>query len=249
MTPQPRVVVITGGGSGIGRGIALAFAARGDSVAIIGRTEATLRATAEELGEGSMWFAADVARPEQVQAAVAAVVARYGRVDVLVNNAALQRRIVTTTPMDEAVRNWDQVIAANLTGVFLMAMAVAPHLKRPGGRIINMSSIGAFRGGRKPGGMAYVAAKSGVHALTHSLARELAPEGITVNGIAPGFILTPMTEAWTPEDRASETAATLVGRPGTPEDIAAAAVYLASPEASFVTGEILNVNGGNLFVH
>ena len=249
MDSPGRVVVITGGGSGIGRGIAQAFAAKGESVAIIGRTEATLRTTAGELGERAMWFVADVASPEQVQAAVAAVVARYGRIDVLVNNAALQRRIVTTTPMAEAVRNWDEVIAANLTGSFLMIMAAAPHLTRPGGRIINMSSIGAFRGGRKPGGMAYVAAKSGVHALTHSVARELAPEGITVNCIAPGFILTPMTDAWTPEDRASETAASLVGRAGTPEDIAAAALYLASPEASFVTGEILNVNGGNLFVH
>jgi 3-oxoacyl-[acyl-carrier protein] reductase len=245
-----RVVVITGGNSGIGRGTALYFRERGFKVVIIARTRTTLDETARELGDGCLAIQADIGVRTDVEAAVAEIVDTFGHVDVLINNAAIHSdSILTTMPLDEAERAFRAALDINLTGVFLMSMAIAPHLSRPGGRIICLSTIGAFRGGRRPGQMAYVASKSGVHGLIHCLARELSPEGITVNGIAPGFIETPMTEAWTDERKAVSVADILVGRAGTPDDIAACAFYLASPEASFISGEILNVNGGAYFVH
>ena len=129
-----------------------------------------------------------------------------------------------------------------------MAMAVAPHLPRPGGRIINVSSIAAFTGGSRPGAVAYAAAKAGLIGMTYALARELSPQGITVNAVAPGFVAgTEFTGQWSEERVRGIVAETPVGREGHPNDIAAAVRYLASPDASFVTGEVLNVNGGWLF--
>jgi 3-oxoacyl-[acyl-carrier protein] reductase len=245
---QPRNIIITGGNSGIGRAIAARFVGSGEHVAIIGRNSDTLRSTAESLGSDVIWQQADVSQREQVQAAVASIVEHWGQIDVLVNAAGFVRGVDTTMPLDEAEREWDAVIAANLKGSFLMAMAVAPHLTRPGGRIISISSIAAYSGGRRAGTIAYAASKAGLHGMTMGLARELSPEGITVNAIAPGFIgETGFTGMYTAESVNGIVAQTPVGRAGRAEDIAAAVGYLASPEASFVTGEVLQVNGGWLF--
>ncbi|MDB4897089.1 MAG: family oxidoreductase [Firmicutes bacterium] len=243
-----RVVLVTGGGSGIGRAVAAAFTTENCQVVIIGRTDAPLRQTAEDLGCGVTWQLADVSESHQVTTAVAAVLRQFGRIDVLVNNAGFVSGVTTDLPMADAEQLWDDVLGTNLKGAFLMAMAVAPHLPRTGGRIINISSIAAFTGGSRAGSMAYAAAKAGVHGLTFGLARELSPQGITVNAVAPGFIAnTGFTGDW-PADRVQALSAqTAVGRPGCADDVAGAVTFLASPRADFITGEILNVNGGWLF--
>jgi len=249
-TRYPRIVVITGGSSGIGRAAAGSFARADHHVVIIGRTERTLRATVQELGPQVRWQQADISKRDQVAGAVSAIVEQFGHIDVLVNAAGFVLGVSTDMPFDEAEQLWDEVLDTNLKGCFLMAMAVAPYLPRPGGRIINISSIAAFTGGSRAGSMAYAAAKAGVLGLTYGLARELSPQGITVNAIAPGFVAnTGFTGEW-PEERVQGIVAqTPVGRAGHPDDIAAAVLYLASPEASFVSGEVLNVNGGWLFGH
>lgn len=246
----PRVIMITGGGSGIGHAAAAAFVRAGDRVVVLGRREDKLRSTAAALGPAAGWHQVDVSRRDSVEAAVAAVADRLGRLDVLVNNAGFVRGITTHTPLAEAERLWDEVVDANLKGAFLMAMAAAAHLPKPGGRIVNVSSIAAFTGGSRPGAVAYAAAKAGVIGVTYGLARELSPAGITVNAIAPGFVAgTEFTGAWS-EDRVRQIVGeTPVGRGGHADDIAAAILYLASPEASFVTGAVLHVNGGWLFGH
>jgi 3-oxoacyl-[acyl-carrier protein] reductase len=167
----------------------------------------------------------------------------------LINAAGFTGTTTTTTPFVQAEQTWDAILGANLKGSFLMSIAIAPHLPRPGGRIINISSIAAFTGGSSAGAIAYASAKAGVLGMTYALARELSPQGLTVNAIAPGFV--PETrffgETVSEERIRTIVSQTPVGRVGHAEDIAAAALYLASPEASFVTGEVLNVNGGWLF--
>ncbi len=244
-----KIALITGGSSGIGRGIANYFAARGYRVAIFGRNAEALASTKEEIGDNCLTFQADVSQREQVFAGVKGIIDTWGRLDVVINNAGATSRILTTTPIEQAEPIFRQTIDVNLVGAFLVVMAAAPHLTRPGGRIINISSIGAFNGGFRTGNPAYAAAKAALNNITRSWARELGPQGITVNGIAPGFIDTPLTKQWSEERRKANIDETVVGRPGEPADIAAAAFYLASLEASFVTGEVLNVNGGALFVH
>lgn len=245
---QRRVVVITGGGTGMGRAIAEVFAREGADVSILGRREEPLRATTTALGAHVRWLRADVSQREQVAAAVDAIVGRTGRIDVLVNAAGFVRGVDPAMALEEAERNWDETVGTNLKGAFLMSIAVAPHLARPGGRIINISSIAAFSGGSGGGAVDYAAAKAGVIGLTYGLARGLSAQGITVNAIAPGLIAeTGFTGDWPEERIARIVAQTPVGRPGRAEDVAAAVRYLASPEASFVTGEVLNVNGGWLF--
>ena len=248
-TLEQQTVIVTGGNSGIGQAIARAFVQQGADVLIVGRNEETLREAARALGEKASWYRADVSESVQVREAVAQMMGTRQKVDVLVNAAGCMGSVSADTPFEQAERTWDAVLNANLKGSFLMALAITPYLTRPGGRIINISSIGAYTGGSSAGGQAYAAAKAGVHGLTFALARELSPQGITVNAIAPGFI--PGTRFFggaVPEERIQKTVReTPVGRVGRPEDIAAAALYLASPEASFVTGEVLNVNGGWLF--
>jgi 3-oxoacyl-[acyl-carrier protein] reductase len=246
---QPSsTVIITGGSSGIGRAIAERFASVKSQVFIIGRNQETLHTTAQALGAYVTWRQADVSKRDQVTTTVTFIADQCRRIDVLVNAAGFIRRVSTNTPLDEAEHLWDEILDTNLKGSFLMTMAVAPYLSRPGGRVINISSMAAFTGGSRPGTMAYAAAKAGLHGLTYSLARELSPQGITVNAVAPGFIAdTGSTNDWTEERIQSTSAQTPVGRMGNVNDIADAVLYLASPEASFITGEVLNVNGGLLF--
>ena len=178
-----RVAVVTGGGAGIGRAVAATLVARGDRVAILGRRPEVLEATAGELG--CAWRQADVTVREQVRAAVDWVVAELGPgIDVLVNNAGGIGALDDDAPLEEAERVWDEVVDANLKGPFLMSRATLPHLRRPGGCIVNLSSIAAWTGR----GGAYAAAKAGVVGLTCALALELGPLGITANAVAPGFI-------------------------------------------------------------
>jgi len=250
MTQQKRNIIITGGNSGMGRAMAEAFARTGSQIAIIGRDQDTLRDTAEALTPHVSWYQADVSQRQQVQITVANIVEQWGHVDVLINAAGFVRGVTTDMPLEEAESEWDAVIDTNLKGSFLMTVAVAPYLVRPGGRIIYISSIAAFTGGSRAGSTAYAAAKAGVLGLTYGFARELSSQGITVNAVAPGFIAnTGFTGAWSEERIRGIIEQTPAGRGGHVNDIAAAVLYLASPEASFVTGEVLNVNGGWLFGH
>ncbi len=243
-----RVIVVTGGSSGIGRAMAEAFALNDEQVVIIGRREDALRDATQTIGSNCSWQRADVSQSEQVTAAVAAIVGKFGRIDVLINNAGFSRGITPDMSLVQAEQVWDDEIATNLKGPFLMALAVAPHLSRPGGRIINISSDGAFTGAVGLRTLGYVSAKAGVLGLTRALAREFSPRGITVNAIAPGFIADTGATGHLSAETVQGIAAQLpVGRPGHVGDVAAAALFLASPGAGFITGEVLNVNGGRLF--
>jgi 3-oxoacyl-[acyl-carrier protein] reductase len=243
-----RVVVITGGSSGIGRAMAEAFVQNDAQVIIMGRREDALRATAQAIGAQCSWQRADIGQREQVAVAVDAVITQFGKIDVLINNAGESRGITAEMSLDQAEAVWDQELSTNLKGAFLMALAVLPHLTRPGGRIINISSDGALTGGGGLRTIGYVSAKAGLLGLTRALAREYSAQGITINTIAPGFIADTGATARVPEDIVKSIAAQLpVARPGHVNDVAAAALFLASPEAGFITGETLNVNGGRQF--
>jgi 3-oxoacyl-[acyl-carrier protein] reductase len=239
-----RIAVVTGGGTGIGRAVAAALAGQGDEVVILGRRAEVLERAAAELGV--RWRQADVTRRQDVQAAVDWVVAEVGpTIDVLVNNAGGAGGVPAGAPLEEAERVWDEVVDANLKGPFLMSRAAIPHLRRPGGRIVNLSSIAAWTGRGGP----YAAAKAGVAGLTYSLALEVGPLGITANAVAPGFIED--TEFFgsglSEQGRQERVDRIPAGRPGHPAEIAAAVAYLASPEAGYVNGEVHHVNGGWLF--
>lgn len=247
---QTRKIIITGGSSGMGRAIAESFVrTESAQVAIIGRDPEKLRATAAALDPHATWYQADISQREQVATTVTNIVGRLGQIDVLVNAAGFAGPSLTADmPLEEAEQAWDTVMNTNLKGSMLMTVAVAPHLICPGGRIIYISSIAAFTGGSRAGSTAYAASKAGLHGLTYGFARELSEQGITVNAIASGFVAdTGFTGKWPAERVNGIVAQTPVGRAGRVDDIAATVRYLASPEASFVTGEVLNVNGGWLF--
>ncbi len=251
MATQSRVVVITGGSHGIGHAMAKAFAGNGDQVVIIGRGEEALRAAAQSMGANCSWQRADVSRRDQVEAAVKAIVARFKTVDVLINNAGysgFEAGMSSGVPLDRAEEIWDMQIGVNLTGTFLMTHATASHLKRSGGRIINLSSDGALTGANGLRLAGYAAAKAGLFGLARSLALEYGPQGITVNTIVPGFIVgTDMNTQLTDEIVKGIASQLPMRRAGKSDDIAAAALFLASPEAGFITGEVLNVGGGRVF--
>jgi 3-oxoacyl-[acyl-carrier protein] reductase len=228
--------------------MAEAFGRNAAQVVIMGRREDALREAAQAIGSQCSWQRADVSQREQVARAVHAIVRQFGKIDVLINNAGESRGITADMSLEQAEAVWDQELATNLKGAFLMALAVMPHLARPGGRIINISSDGALTGGPGLRTIGYVSAKAGLLGLTRALAREYSSQGITVNTIAPGFIADTGATARVPEGIVQSIAAQLpVGRPGHVNDVAAAALFLASPDAGFITGELLNVNGGRHF--
>lgn len=246
-----RLIVVTGGGTGIGSAIAARFLLDGDDVVITGRREEVLRHAAHELralapGGGVFSHTCDVGDAEEVDAFVAWVRGEVGQtIDVLVNNAGGVSQIDDTASTAEMARYANETLSSNLVGTFLMIHAAGPLLRRPGGRIVNISSIAAFRGG----GDIYSAAKAGVVGLTYSLAGTLGAQGITANVVSPGVILGTefFGDRMTDERRQRTVAQVPVGRPGCPEDIAEAVHYLASPGASYVNGEVLHVNGGWLY--
>ena len=248
MDVMQRVIVVTGGGTGIGKAIAAKFLAQGDRVVITGRREQVLRDAARELkGIPSVgevhWHICDVGDAEQVDALSTWMTDKVSQtIDVLVNNAGGALQVQDNASTAEMAHYASETLSGNLIGAFLMVHALGPRLRRPGGRVVNLSSIAAFRGG----GDIYSAAKAGVVGLTYSLAGTLGPEGITVNVVSPGIVLETefFGDRMTDERRRRTVAQVPVGRPGHPEDIAEAVYYLASPGASYVNGEVLHVNGG-----
>jgi NAD(P)-dependent dehydrogenase (short-subunit alcohol dehydrogenase family) len=246
MRLRNKVAIVTGAGRGIGLATARALAREGARVAICDiRAELLDEALAgiEALGGEALAFQVDVTRREQIQHMVDETSRRWGAIDVLVNNAG----IYEVLPFEEiSEAQWDRLLAVNLKGAFLCCQAIVPLMKRQGsGRIVNIASSAGKTGGTLAGAH-YSVSKAGLICLAKQLARELGPHGITVNAVAPGRIDTPMIHSVTEEENQAFAQKTPLGRLGTPEDVANAVVFLASDEASFITGEILDVNGGLL---
>jgi 3-oxoacyl-[acyl-carrier protein] reductase len=237
-----RVALVTGASRGIGRAIAGRLAVQGAVVAAAARGAHAEEAAAEIVAAGGRAEAVtvDVTDPAAVDAAVAGVVARHGRLDILVNNAGIARdQLLLRMKRDE----WDAVLATNLTAAFLITQAaLKPMLKQKRGRVIAISSIVGQMG--NAGQANYAASKAGLIGFCKSLAREVASRNITVNVVAPGLIATDMTRALTGDVQQDWSGKIPLGRLGTPEDVAAAVCFLASDEASYITGHVLAVNGG-----
>lgn len=246
MTNSNPVAVVTGASSGIGSAIARTLHAKGKIVILVARRGELLEELAREFGDRADTQAADLTSAAAVAAAVDAIACDHPVIDVLVNCAGSRpERILTTTPFERNIELWAEQIAVNLTSAFYVTYALAQHIRRPGGRIVNIGSVAAQTGGRRPGSAGYAAAKAGLHGLTLALSRELASAGITCNTVSPGYVAgTGFTGAWGAEITEPLIADTPAGRAGLPEDIAATVSFLTSPEAAFITGQSIAVNGG-----
>jgi 3-oxoacyl-[acyl-carrier protein] reductase len=238
-----RIALVTGASQGIGRACALELAKSGAVVALAARNLDKLAAVAAEItqaGGTAHAFALDVASEESIKECAKAVIAHCGGVNILVNNAGITRDILA---LRMKRKDWDDVLTTNLTGAFLMSQAVMSQMvKNRWGRIINVTSVVGETG--QAGQANYAASKAGLIGLTKSLARELASRTITVNAVAPGFIETAMTSVLTEEQKAANTQFIPLGRVGTDLEVAHAVAFLASEEASYITGHTLDVNGG-----
>ncbi|MDR2550552.1 MAG: 3-oxoacyl-ACP reductase FabG [Desulfobulbus sp.] len=249
MTLDGKIALVTGGSRGIGRAISVRLAARGATVGVNyvanpAAAEETLRQIEAAGGKGFM-VRFNVADAEAVQESIKEIVAAHGQVDILVNNAGITRDGLVARMKDE---EWDSVLDTNLKGAFLCSKAVMrAMMKKRWGRIINISSVVGFVG--NSGQVNYAAAKAGLTGLTKSLARELAGRNITVNSVAPGYIVTDMTDGLTEDVQEALKAQIPLGILGTPEDVAAAVAFLASSDGSYITGQTLHVNGGMYMGH
>lgn len=238
---QGAVAVVTGGNRGIGRSIAEHLARAGARVAVVSRSEDRSSEAAAALpGEGHAGFACDIADAASVDALIKAVEERLGPIAILVNNAGITEDNVLVRLSDEA---WDRVIDTNLKGAFLLTRGVSRGMmRRRDGRIINITSVVGITGNR--GQTNYAASKAGLIGLTKSVAKELASRGILCNAVAPGFIETEMTAAMTDEARAAMSERIALGRLGSGDDIGSIVRFLAGPGASYITGQVIVVDGG-----
>lgn len=235
-----RTALVTGASGGLGGAIARALHAQGATVALSGTRREALEALAGELGGRTHVATCELSDAQAVEALAPAVEAALGSLDILVNNAGVTRDSLFMRMKDD---QWDEVLAINLTAAFRLSRAVLKGMmKRRHGRIINIASVVGVTG--NPGQGNYAAAKAGMIGMSKALAAEVASRGITVNCVAPGFIASPMTDSLSEKQRETILASVPMGRLGTSGEIAAAAVYLASSEASYMTGQTLHVNGG-----
>lgn len=243
---KDKVVLVTGGASGIGRGVSEAFAQEGAAVVLTWYSSdagaAETVATIEAAGGKARAIQADLAEPGEAARVIEDIVSTEGRLDVVVANSGglLQRSPIETCSLEL----WNKAIAVNLTSTFLTCQAAIPHLKQTRGSIVTVASLAAHDGGGAGSGH-YATSKGGVLTFTRALAKELGPVGVRVNSVAPGLIGTQFHDQFsTPEGRLATVGRTPLAREGTPDDVASAILYLASERASFLTGEVIEVNGG-----
>jgi 3-oxoacyl-[acyl-carrier protein] reductase len=245
MTFTGRIALVTGASQGIGQACALKLAHSGATVALAARNQEKLQELANQIvaaGGRAAAFCMDVSDEEQIKSAFKAILAQFGKIDILVNNAGITHDQLV---MRMKRADWDSVLNTNLTSAYLcVQQAIGSMLKQRWGRIINITSVFGQTG--QAGQANYAASKAGLIGLTMAIAREVASRNITCNGVAPGFIETAMTSRL--EDDFKQNAVKMIplGRVGTPEDVASAVAFLASEEASYITGHVLNVNGGML---
>ncbi|HXL23900.1 MAG TPA: 3-oxoacyl-[acyl-carrier-protein] reductase [Candidatus Dormibacteraeota bacterium] len=240
---KDKVALVTGASQGIGRETALALAAAGARVAVAARNEEKLATLVQEItatGAEALAIKMDVANADEVKAGFKQLLEKFARLDILVNNAAITRDGLAMRMKQD---DWDAVIRTNLTGAHLcIQQALPPMMKARAGRIINITSVVAQSG--NAGQANYVAAKAGLIGLTKAIAIEIASRNITVNAVAPGFIETPMTDVLSDAVKEELKKRIPLGRMGSPRDVTSAIIFLASDEAAYITGHILNVNGG-----
>ncbi len=244
MNLEGKIALVTGASRGIGRAIAELLVESGATVIGTATSESGAAAISEYLGENGKGLALNVTDVESIEATLKTINDEFGAIDILVNNAGITRDNLLMRMKDD---EWNDIINTNLTPIYRMSKAVLRGMmKKRAGRIINVGSVVGTMG--NAGQTNYAAAKAGVIGFTKSMAREVASRGVTVNTVAPGFIETDMTKALNDDQRAATLANVPAGRLGDPREIASAVVFLASPEAAYITGETLHVNGGMYMV-
>jgi 3-oxoacyl-[acyl-carrier protein] reductase len=241
---ENQVAVVTGGARGIGRAIAMTLAAHGANVVISDVNMEAAQKTADDIatttGRRSLAVTVDVSQSDSVENMVKQTLDAFGHIDILINNAGITRDGLLMRMKDS---DWDLVMEINLKGTFLSTKAVLrPMMKQRSGRIINISSVVGIMG--NAGQANYAASKAGVIGLTKSTAKEVASRGITVNAVAPGFIATDMTDKLSDDVKANFLASIPLGRAGSAEDVAQTVLFLASPQASYITGQVIHIDGG-----